>query len=177
MAQTGSGLFRQCGKCARNPRRISCITQQLVFRGPEEKSAQNPKQISALCAELVFRQIPWDLVQRRRHPQRFGGWILRGRPLLNPVRGCILRVPPAPACLRLPTPGRLALRLTAGALSRSDSRVRPKPLPTYRARSLPALWHGELSCSPCRRLTLSGFKSGSVGQFCQARAGQFSRAP
>src|SRR3954447_24490301 len=50
-------------------------------------------------------------------------------------------VPPTRLCL--PTPQLPTFRLATGALSTSDSRIRPKPLPTDRARSLPGLWHGD----------------------------------
>jgi hypothetical protein len=153
MAEPATGLFPQCGKYAGNARRISNIRTELVFRGPKQKAAENAYEISSLRAELVFRQIPGQLVQRRPQAQRFSRRILRDRALLNPVRGCILRVPLAPVCLCLLPAGCLALRFSAGALPLSDSRVRPKPLPANRARSLPGLWHGELPCSPRRGVT------------------------
>ena len=178
MAETGIGLFRRRGKCAGNPRRISYIRPELVFPGAQQKSAQNANEISALRSELVFRQIPGELVQRRWHSQRFGGRIRRNCTLLDPVRGCVLRVSRAPVCLCLLTPGCLALRFAAGALSISDSWVRPKPLPADPARSLPGLCHGDPSSSP--RGPCQGccdFRSQRVGQFWQAQTGQFSRAP
>jgi hypothetical protein len=147
MAESTTGLFRRPGKCTPNPPGISDIRPELVFRRPQQNSAQNTNEISALRAELVFRDVPGELLQRRRDTQRFGGRILCV-PLLNPVRGAVLRIPPAPVRLRLLTPRRPALRLRAGTLPVSHSRVRPKPLPTDPARSLPGLWHGELSSSP-----------------------------
>src|SRR3954451_2255775 len=63
--------------------------------------------------------------------------------LLDPISGSILRVPSPPTRLCLPTPQLPTFRLATGALSTSDSRIRPKPLPTDRARSLPGLWHGD----------------------------------
>lgn len=149
MPEAGTGLFRRSGKCARNPRRISYIRPELVFRGPKKKSAHNPNEISTFGSELVFRQIPGKLVQRRRHAQRFGGRIGSHGALLDAVGGCVLRVPRAPARLRLATPPRLALGCGAGALPRADSRIRPKPPPADGARSLPGLGHG--SSSPCTR--------------------------
>lgn len=177
MPEPATSLFRRGGKCARNHRGISNIHPELVFRGPQEKSAENRNEISSLGAELVFCQIPGQLVQRRRHAQRFDRRIFRRRTVLNPVRGSVVRVSPAPVRLCLPTAGCLALRLSAGALALSDSRVRPKPPPANRARSLPGLWHGELPSSPRRRVRLSGLRSESLGHFWQAGAGQFSRAP
>jgi hypothetical protein len=176
MAETGTGLFRRRGKCAGNPRRISCIRPELVFRGAQEKSAENANEISALRSELVFRQIPGELVQRHRHSQRFGGRIFRDRALLDSVCGCVLRIPLAPVRLCLPAPGCLTLRLAAGALSRSDSRVRPKPLPTYPARSLPGLWHGELSSSPHQTWLSYEFRSeGRVSFGKQSRVNSRAR--
>ena len=156
MAEVATGLFRRNGKCAGKPHRMSDIRPELVFRGTQEDSAQNPNEISALTPELVFRQIPGKLVQRRRHAQRFGRRIGCNRALLDPVSGRVLPVPHPPARLRLTAPRGLALGLAAGPLPRSDSRVRPKPPPANRARSLPGLWHGDPSWSPCRRQCLWG---------------------
>ena len=147
MPEAGTGLFRPSGKCAGNLPEISYIHAELVFRGAEEESAHNTNEISTFGSELVFRQIPGKLVQRRWQAQRFGRRIGTQCPLLDTVGGCVVRVPHAPARLRLATPPRLALRCGAGALPRADSRVRPKPPPADGARSLPGLGHG--SSSPC----------------------------
>jgi hypothetical protein len=71
MRATAIGLFRQSGKCAGNPRQISDIRPELVFRRPQQNSAQNANEISTFSSELVFRQIPGKLIQRCRHAQRF----------------------------------------------------------------------------------------------------------
>ena len=147
MPEAGTGLFRRSGKCARNPRGISYIRAELVFRSAEEKSAHNPNEISAFSPELVFRQIPGKLVQRRWQAQRFGGRIGAQCPLLDAIGRCVVRVPSAPVRLRFAAARRLALRRGAGALPRADSRVRPKPPPADGARSFPGLGHG--SSSPC----------------------------
>jgi hypothetical protein len=97
MPEAGTGLFRQSGKCAGNPRRISYIRPELVFRGPKQESAHNANEISTFRSELVFRQIPGKLVQRRRHAQQFGGRISAYGALLDAIAGRILRVPRAPA--------------------------------------------------------------------------------
>jgi hypothetical protein len=71
MPATATGLFRHAGKCAGNPRQISYIGPELVFRRPQQNSAQNSNEISTFGSELVFRQIPGKLIQRRRHTQRY----------------------------------------------------------------------------------------------------------
>src|SRR4051812_26772039 len=96
--------------------------------------------------------------------------------LLDPISGSILRVPSPPTRLCLPTPQLPTFRLATGALSTSDSRIRPKPLPTDRARSLPGLWHGDPSSSPrpdtfaCGHIRLTGSLLESRGGSLFARA-------
>jgi hypothetical protein len=76
---------------------MSYIRPELVFRGTQEDSAENPNEIGAFSPELVFCHIPGKLVQGRRHAQRFGRRIGCDCALLDPVSGCVLRVPDAPA--------------------------------------------------------------------------------
>ena len=111
MAESTTGLFRRVGKCARNPRQISHIRPELVFRGPQQKSAQNPNEISSLRAELIFRNVPGKLVQRRRHPQRLGRGIRGTRASLDAITSRVLRIPPPPVSLCLLTTRRLTFRL------------------------------------------------------------------
>ena len=173
MAETRTGLFRRNGKCTGKPHRMSYIRPELVFRGTEEDSAQNPNEISAFSPELVFRQIPGKLVQRRRHAQRFGRRIGCNRALLDPVSGRVLPVPHPPARLRLTAPRCLTFWLAAGPLSRSDSRVRSKPPPANRARSLPGLWHGDPSWSPCGGQCSAGVQIRTGGSLLASRRGSF----
>src|SRR3954451_16945492 len=96
--------------------------------------------------------------------------------MLDPISCSILRVPSPPTRLCLPTPRLPTFRLATGALSTSDSRIRPKPLPTDRARSLPGLWHGDPSSSPrpdtfaCGHIRLTGSLLESRGGSLFARA-------
>jgi len=76
MHNSTTGLFRQSGKCAGNPRRISYIRPELIFRRPQQKSAHNANEISTFGSKLLFRQIPGNLIQRHRHSQWFHYWIL-----------------------------------------------------------------------------------------------------
>src|SRR3954468_24400918 len=101
--------------------------------------------------------------------------------LLDPISGSILRVPSPPTRLRLATPQLPTFRLAAGALPTPDPRIRPKPLPTDRARSLPGLWHGDPSSSPrpdtfaCGHIRLTGSLLESRGGSLFARAEVASR--
>src|SRR3954471_3331033 len=96
--------------------------------------------------------------------------------LLDPISGSILRVPSPPTRLRLATPQLPTFRLAAGALPTPDPRIRPKPLPTDRARSLPGLWHGDPSSSP-RRDTSAGAHIKLTGSVLESRGGSlFARA-
>ena len=169
MGEAASGLFRQAGKCAGNPRRIRHIGAELVFRRPQQKCAHNPNEISSLWAELVFREIPGKLVQRGRHPQRLRRFLLR-RALLDPVGRSVFRIPPPPTRLCLTTARALAFRLAAGMLPLSYSRVRPEPPPTDCAWSLPRLGHGDASSSP-RAGRGQGLRSDCLGHFWRAQAG------
>jgi hypothetical protein len=148
MAEPGTRLFRQTRKCAGKRRRISHIRPELVFRSAQEKSAHCANEISALRSKLVFRNIPGQLVQRRWQAQRFRFRIALCGTLLDPPGGRVVRVAPAPAGLGLLPSRALALRFAAGVLSITYPRVRPKPLPTYPAWSLPGLWHGDPSSFP-----------------------------
>ena len=171
MAEVATGLFRRNGKCAGKPHRMSDIRPELVFRGTQEDSTQNHNEIGAFSPELIFRQIPGKLVQRRRHSQRFGRRIGCDRALLDPVSGGVLRVPDAPVRLRLTAPRCLTFWLAAGPLSRSDSRVRSKPPPANRARSLPGLWHGDPPWSPCPGQCSAGVRIRTGGSLLASRRG------
>jgi hypothetical protein len=71
MPAIATGVFRPAGKCAGNPRRISYIRPELVFRRAQQNCAQNPNEMSTFSSELVFRHIPGQLIQRRSHAHRF----------------------------------------------------------------------------------------------------------
>jgi hypothetical protein len=149
MAQARTGLFRRNGKCAGKSRYINNIGPELVFRGADEKCSQNPNEISSLSSELVFREVPGELVQRRGHSQWFGRGVGR-RALLDPVGGCVLRVPSTPTRLGSLPAGALTFRLAASLLPGAYSRVRKEPPAANRAWSLPSLWHGVPLWSPRR---------------------------
>ena len=165
MSELRTGLLRRNRKCAGKSRRLSNIRPQLVFRRAHEKSAQNANEISALSSELVFRQIPGQLVQRDGQAQRLRRRIHSHRALLEPPGRGVVRVLVAPPGLCFLPPRSLAFRFPAGALARSDSRVRPKPLPTNRAWSLPDLGHGDPSWSPRRAPGSLRFRAERMGQF------------
>jgi hypothetical protein len=173
MAQARTGLFRRYGKCAEKSHAINYIRLELVFRGADEKCAQNPNEISSLASELVFRDIPGKLVQRRGHSQWFGRGFGRCA-LLDPVGGCVLRVPSTPNRLGLLAAGALTFRLAAGLLPDADSRVRKEPPAADRARSLPGLWHGVPLWSPRRLSEGRVFRSKRLGHFWRVQVGRFS---
>ena len=66
MREAGTGLFPGKRKSTGKPRWIRKIRADLVFRRTQDECAHNPKEISALRTELVFRDIPGKLRQRRR---------------------------------------------------------------------------------------------------------------
>jgi len=140
MREGGTGLLRKRGKCAENCFGISEIRADLVFRGANDQCSHNANEISALRAELVFRDVPGKLVERRGHAQRFRGFGLRRALVDSPCDG-IAGVSTTPVCLGLLTASRLAVRIAAGALPASHSRVGPEPPATDSARSLPGLGH------------------------------------
>jgi len=144
MRQRRTGLSRRSRKWVGNSRRIRRIRAALVFRGAYDECAHNANEISALPAELVFRNIPRESVQGRRQTEQFGGGIGLGGSLLEAVRSAVIWVPTAPVGLSPLPPLRLALRVAAGSLPLAYSRVRPKPSPANRTRSLPGLCHGDL---------------------------------
>ena len=78
---------------------ISSVGAQLVFRAAHQDGSHNPKKISPLPPELVFRQIPRKLPQRRRQAQRLHRLFL-GATLLDAIPGRVIRVAGAPLRLR-----------------------------------------------------------------------------
>jgi hypothetical protein len=176
MPDARTGLSRRKGKCVGKPCGISQIQPELVFRGAHHECSHNPNEISALGAELVFREEPGELVQGRGYAQWFWSGLCLRRPLINPPRDGVARVPASPTGLCLLPSRRLAVGLPARMLAVSYSRVRPEPPAADRARSLPGLWHGDASWSPRTGATV-GFSSACLGQFWKVGAGQFSQAP
>jgi hypothetical protein len=166
MDESGTGLYRRTRKCPGKPRRITTIHAELVFRGAYQKCAHTTNEISALSSELVFRDIPWQLIQRRRQAQRLPRRIGLTGALLDAVCSPVLWIPPAPICLCFSPPLLLAVRLATRALPLTYTRVRPKPSPTNGARSLPGLWHGDPSWSP-RRIALGQ----CAGSFLESSGG------
>jgi hypothetical protein len=71
MRRAGTGLFRHREKSVGKSRWIKRIRPDLVFRDTHHECSHNPKEISALRTELVFRHIPGKSRQRRRQTQRF----------------------------------------------------------------------------------------------------------
>ena len=63
MREAGTGLLRGKGKPEGKSLWIMKIRADLVFRGAQDYCAHNPKEISTLRTELVFRDIPGKLVQ------------------------------------------------------------------------------------------------------------------
>ena len=127
--------------------------------------------------ELVFRELPGKLVQRRGQAQWFRRGLCLRRALVNPPGDGVPRVPAAPTGLRLLPPRGLAFRFATGTLAVSCSRVRPEPTAADRTRSLPGLWHGDASWSPCSGADDPQLKSECLGHFWKAEVGKFSRAP
>jgi hypothetical protein len=66
MRRPRTGLFQHRGKSAGKSHWIKRIRPNLVFRDTHHECPHNPKKISALRAELVFRHIPGKLRQRMR---------------------------------------------------------------------------------------------------------------
>ena len=97
--------------------------------------------------------------------------------MVDPPGDGVAWVPAAPTGLRLLPPRDLASRLPAGMLAIPYSRVRPEPTAADRTRSLPGLWHGDASWSPCGGTDGPRLKSECLGHFWQAGVGKFSRAP
>jgi hypothetical protein len=174
MGEAASGLLRRRGKCAGKSRGISEIRPELVFRGPDYYCSHNPKEISTLGTELVFRQLPGELVQGGGQTQRLrrrGG--LR-RALVDPPCDGVVRVPPTPTGLGLLPTRRLAFRLPAGLLALSYPRVRPEPSAADRTRSLPDLWHVDAFMVTTPRPDRQPVTSECLGQFWKAGVGHFS---
>ena len=146
MLETGTGLLRRKGKYPENPRGINEIRADLIFRGANHQCSHKSNEISALRPELVFREVPRKLLQRGGQSKRVGRFCLCGA-LINPPRDGITRIPLAPVCRGFLTARRLAIRIPAGSLSASHSRVRPEPPATDRARFLPGLGHRDPSSS------------------------------
>jgi hypothetical protein len=169
MDESGTGLYRRTGKWSGKPRRIRLIHAELVFRGTQQKCAHTTNEISALSSELVFRDIPWQLIQRRRQAQRFPRPIGLADALLDAVCSRVLWVPSAPIGLCFSPSLVLAVRLATRPLPLTYTRVRPEPSTTNRARSLPGLWHGDPSWSPRRPRARSECR----GRFWRAQVGQF----
>src|SRR5271170_994733 len=144
MRETRTGLLRDKGKWAENCCRINEIRPYLVFRGTDQQCSHNANEISALRSELVFREVPGKLVQRGRQSQRLRCLCLC-RSLINPPGDSVAWIPAAPTRLRSLTADCLALRLAAGPLPGSHSRARPEPPAADGARSLPGLWHRDVS--------------------------------
>ena len=149
MAPPASGLLRGERKWIANPRGISSIGAQLVFRGAHQECSHNPKEISALRPELVFGQIPRKLLQRRRQAQWLRRLFARAA-LLDAIPGSVLRVAGAPPCLCLLPPCLLAFSSTTGALSGSYSGVGAEPMTADRAGSLPERGHRASSSARLR---------------------------
>ena len=61
--------------CPGKSRAFSQMRVELVFRGADEECYHNTNEISTLGPELIFREVPGKLVQRRRQPERFRGWV------------------------------------------------------------------------------------------------------
>jgi hypothetical protein len=162
------------GKCAGNSRGINRIRAELVFRGAHQECSHNSKKIRAFLPELVFRQIPGKSVQWGGQTQGLRRPFLRAA-LLDAVARGILRVLRAPVRLRLLPSCRLALRLAAGMLARSDSRVRTEPSAAKGARSFPGRGHRASSSPRCGMP--SSFRSTCLGHSWKAKVGKFSRAP
>ena len=179
MREVGTGLLRRRGKCAGNSRGISEIGANLVFRSAKDQCSHNTNKISTLRAELVFREVPGKLVERRGHSQRFGGFGLRRRALVDSPCDGVAGVKITPVCLGFLTARCLAFRVPAGALPGTHSRVRPEPPATDGARFLPGLGHrDDLSSSP--RVQPPGSRrvsSECLGHFWRAEVGQFWKAP
>jgi hypothetical protein len=66
MREAGTGLFPGKRKSTGKSSWIRKIRADRVFRRTQDQCAHNPKKISALRTELVFRDIPGKLRQRRR---------------------------------------------------------------------------------------------------------------
>ncbi len=79
-------------------------------------------------------------------------------PLPYPPGGEVLRTALAPVPLRLYAAGRLAFRLSASSLTRSDSRIRTKPVAANTTGSLSRIGHdGTIITTPyLRRVQING---------------------
>ena len=121
-------------------------------------------RIMQIRLELVFRQIPGKSAQWRGRAERLG----RRLPvaLVDPVGGRVAGIAGSPVGLDLPPARSLAVRLTAGALAVTDSRVRTEPPPTDPTRPLPGIRHARPSSNRFQEVN-----------FWRARAGQSWRAP
>ncbi len=126
------------GKSRRSARGIKDLAGHLVLRVPAEESAHSQKKFSTLGLELVLREIPGKSVERWWRPRRrqLRARLLRRRPLLDPPRAVVLRVPRSPRLPRRRPPRRLALRPRARPLPITNSRVRREPPPALPTRTL-----------------------------------------
>ena len=105
--------------------------------------------------------------------QRFGGFGLCRALVDSPCDG-VAGVAITPVCLGFLTACRLAVGISAGALSASHSRIGPEPPATDGARSLPGLGHrDDLSSSSPSDRGEAGGQFRISGSFLVSRGGSF----
>ena len=159
-------FFVRGSKWARKSRRINEMQSDLVFRGAHQECAHNSKEISRFTADLVFRDVPGKSVQRRGYTQRLRHPLLAVAPLKT-IAGRVVRVlRPPPRLTPFPS-RRLAIRLTACALTWSDSRIGTEPPAADGTGSLPGSGHRD-SSSP-RPAHRSGGQIKRGGSFFESR--------
>jgi hypothetical protein len=135
------------------------MQSDLVFRGAHQECAHNSEKISRFAADLVFRDVPGKSVQRSGHAQRLRRPLLCVT-LLKTICGRVVRVLRSPPSLGLFPSRRLALRLTARALTPSDPRIGTEPAAANGTGSLLGSGHRD-SSSLCPNPSVG--RSGQAG--------------
>ena len=142
------------------------MQSDLIFRGAHQECAHNSKEISCFSADLVFRDVPGKSAQRSGHTQRLRRPLLCVAPL-ETIAGRVVRVLRPPPSLGLFPSRRLAIRLTARTLTRSDPRIGTEPPAADGTGSLPGSGHRD-SSSP-RPAHRSGGQIKRGGSFFESR--------
>src|ERR1041384_741462 len=145
------------------------MQSDLIFRGAHQECAHNSKEISCFSADLVFRDVPGKSAQRSGHTQRLRRPLLCVAPL-ETIAGRVVRVLRPPPSLGLFPSRRLAIRLTARTLTRSDPRIGTEPPAADGTGSLPGSGHRD--SSSLRSTHRSGAQIKRAGSFFESRAGK-----
>jgi hypothetical protein len=127
------------GKSAAFSCRFNDLPGLLILRGPEQDSTEMTEKVGPHDAELVLRDIPRQLGEWRREPQRrdarLGPFGVQAA-ALQAVRDEVIGITTTPRGLRPCAPSDLTGRCRTCALATADAAVRHKPSATDAAGPL-----------------------------------------